>query len=273
MIQIIKDETELRKGNLILFDGFVVPPNFIAAQPQMLADGFEGKINKKWNNCAFLNAKEQYIVDLFGCGLEKNGVKIRQLEEEAFNKFPKWEMTYKNEVAEVSFIHQVQNNYEDWTGEDIFASIDHETNVKTNKIKTMETTKFNKGEWCFYDFELCQVTEVEENRITEVQDGIATHSGSDLSETCYPLEMSVKRISDSVAYWSDKFHELKNNALNHPDLHRELIEMWVELCENRDNEARLRKLYDKLNDFGRSVLQRVHELSLEEVGGVYLFRR
>ncbi len=117
MIQIIKDKSELRKGNLILVDSMVIPPNFITAQPQMLGEGFEDAINKDWENCAFLNAKEQYMKDLFGDELEKNGVKVEQIEKDGFDTFPKWKMTYKDKAVEVSFIHQVQNNYEDWTGE------------------------------------------------------------------------------------------------------------------------------------------------------------
>jgi len=119
MIQIIKDKTELRKGNLIFVDHMVIPPNFITAQPQMLGDGWEDAINKEWDNCAFLNAKEQYVKDLFGDELEKNGVKVEQLEKEGFDTFPKWTMTFNENTKEVSFIHQVQNTYEDWTGESL----------------------------------------------------------------------------------------------------------------------------------------------------------
>jgi hypothetical protein len=117
MIRIIKDKTELRKGNLIFVDSIVFPPNFITAKPQILGDGWEEDINKEWENCAFLNAKEQYMKDLFGNEMEKNEVKVEQLEKEDFDTFPKWKMSYKKETKEASFIHQVQNNYEDWTGE------------------------------------------------------------------------------------------------------------------------------------------------------------
>lgn len=119
MIEIIKDKNGLRKGNLILVDNVVLPPNFIAAEPQILGDGWEEAVNKKWDNCAFLNAKEEYMIELFGGDFEKNGVKVEQLEKEGFFTLPKWKMTYKGKSEEVSFIHQVQNNYEDWTGEKI----------------------------------------------------------------------------------------------------------------------------------------------------------
>ena len=143
-------------------------------------------------------------------------------------------------------------------------------NFKQIKMKTL---KFKQGEWCFCEFALQQVIETEENRITEVSDGMFRLGGYDLSDRCYPLEMNVKQISDIVAYWSKEFHALKNNALNHPDLNRELIRRWVELCDNRDNEKRLKKLYDKLSEFGNSVVRRVRDLNFEEVEGVSLFRR
>lgn len=137
----------------------------------------------------------------------------------------------------------------------------------------MESLKFKQGEWCFCEFVLQQVTETDENRITEVSDGMFNHGGYDLSYMCYPLEMKVKQISDTVAYWSKEFHALKNNALNHPDLNRELIRRWVELCDNRENENRLKELYDKLSKFGNSVVRSVRDLNFEEVEGVSLFRR
>ena len=137
----------------------------------------------------------------------------------------------------------------------------------------MGKLKFKKEDWCFCEFKLQQIMETEENRITGVSDGMFRLGSSDLSDRCYPLEMKVKQISDTVAYWSTEFHRLKNNSLNHPDLNRELIRRWVELCDNREDENRLKELYDKLSEFGNSVLRKVRDLNFEEVEGVSLFRR
>ena len=111
----------------------------------------------------------------------------------------------------------------------------------------MNKPKFKKGEWCFCEFILQQVTETNKDRITEVSDGYFTHGGHDLSDRCYPMEMRVKIISDDVNYWRNEFHRLKNNSLNHPDLNRKLIDMWVDMCENRNNQEKLKELYEKLN--------------------------
>jgi len=137
----------------------------------------------------------------------------------------------------------------------------------------MKNLKFKQGEWCFCEFKLQQVMETEENRITGVSDGMFRLCSNDLSDRCYPLELDVKQISDTVAYWSTKFHELKNNALNHPDLNRELIRRWVELCDNRKDKNRLKELYDKLSKFGNSVLRKVQDLDFKEVEGIHLFRK
>ena len=137
----------------------------------------------------------------------------------------------------------------------------------------MKNLQFKKEDWCFCEFKLQQIMETEENRITGVSDGMFRLGSRDLSDRCYPLEMKVKQISDTVAYWSTEFHRLKNNSLNHPDLNRELIRRWVELCDNREDENRLKELYDKLSEFGNSVLRKVRDLNFEEVEGVSLFRR
>jgi hypothetical protein len=94
-----------------------------------------------------------------------------------------------------------------------------------------------------------------------------------MDDGCYPLEMIIKIISDEVAYWSKEFHSLKINTLNYPDLNKELIRRWIELCDNRDNEKLLQELFDKLSNFCNSVVNKARDLNFEEVEGVSLFRK
>jgi len=136
----------------------------------------------------------------------------------------------------------------------------------------MKEPKFKQGEWCFCEFTLKLVKETKEDRITSVSDGYFEHGSYDLSDRCYPLTLEIKRISDEVNYWSKKFHELKNNSLNHPDLNRELISRWVEMCEAKDDHEKLRKLFDSLSEFGTAVITKVRDLGGEEVQGVRIFR-
>lgn len=137
----------------------------------------------------------------------------------------------------------------------------------------MVKSKFQKGDWCFCEFRLQQIMNVDGNRITEVSDGIMIMLSNDLSDRCFPLDLSIKICSDNVAYWSKRFHELNNNSLNYPDLKRELINRWIVMCENKDDKDKLQELYDSLSKFGNAVIKRVNELKHEEIDGVALFRR
>lgn len=137
----------------------------------------------------------------------------------------------------------------------------------------MKNLKFKKGEWCFCEFKLQQVMETEDNKITSVSDGMLRLGSSDLSDRCYPLEMEVKQISDTVNYWSEEFHKIKINGLNHPDLNRELIQRWVDLCDNKGNADKMKELYESLSKFGNAVKQKCNDLGFETVEGVALLRR
>ena len=136
----------------------------------------------------------------------------------------------------------------------------------------MNQLKFKKGDWCFCEFTLKQIMDTEENRITSVSDGMFTMGGNDISDRCFPLNMQIKRCSDSVAYWSKMFHELNHNSINHPDLNRELIRRWVEICENVKDDKVVSTLIDKLSQFGNNVVSKIRGLKYDEVEGVRLFR-
>jgi hypothetical protein len=136
----------------------------------------------------------------------------------------------------------------------------------------MKEPKFKKDEWCFCEFKLQRIIKTDEDRITSVGDGFFETGSCDISDRCYPMEVEVKRISDEVAYWSKTFHELKNNGLNHPDLNRKLIEMWCEMCDNRNDETKLKELYENLSKFGNAIVRKVRDLNFEEIDGVRLFR-
>jgi len=139
-------------------------------------------------------------------------------------------------------------------------------------LKKKKMTKLKKGDWCFCEYKLQQIMSVDENRITEVSDGFFRMSGHDLSDRCFPLDLKIKRCSDTAEHWSNKFHNLKNNGLNHPDLNRKLIDLWVDACNNIGDDIELQKSFDKMDEFGKSVCSKVSELNYEEVEGVRLFR-
>ena len=132
---------------------------------------------------------------------------------------------------------------------------------------------FKQYDWCYCEFNLQQIKEMKGNCITSVSDGYFSHSSSDMSDRCYPLEMKYKLISDEVACWKRKIHELDNNSLNYPDINRALIERWCDMCDNADDHDKLQDLYTKLAGFGNAIINKVHDTRSEYVDGVRIFGR
>ena len=123
MIQLIKSAEGFRIGNFVFVDEFVFPPNFIVASPKILVEGFEAILNKEKNNIACLNADEKWM-DFFLQTINNNNRHLKmfhsfgveKVQESGFEKFPIWKISCGEKTAEISFIHQLQNYYEDWTG-------------------------------------------------------------------------------------------------------------------------------------------------------------
>lgn len=124
MLQLIKKPDGLRAGNLILVDSFAFPPNFICAKPMGLGEDFESLLNEKTDNCAFLNLEEMLIKQLLPDEKEdmfwKDGFSAKKVHDASFDKFPKWKIKFKKTTTEISFMHELQNFYKDWTGSELF---------------------------------------------------------------------------------------------------------------------------------------------------------
>lgn len=123
----------------------------------------------------------------------------------------------------------------------------------------MQELMINTNEWCFCEFELQQIVETKENRVTAVSNGVFKTSAYDLSDRCFPLDLRIKRCSDITAHWSGIFNGLKDGSLYHPDLKRELINRWITMCKNVLDSKKLQELYSDLDEFGKSVVSKVRD--------------
>jgi hypothetical protein len=86
------------------------------------------------------------------------------------------------------------------------------------------------GDWLYYEFELSQV---DDNGVTNgaVYTGCSIdRHRSELDFAVQPLDMRIKRISESFRTSYDKLHQLNCNSLNYPELHALWVRMWVEFC-------------------------------------------
>jgi len=117
---------------------------------------------------------------------------------------------------------------------------------------------FKVGDWVFFEFELHQVQAVrDDGRVVELSDGLGYHAGYDLTDRCFAMTLPIKRISDAVRFQSDRIHREGMRVLNFPDIHRWLVEMWVQACqaEIAANDARVRERLDTIGHFTNDVLQ------------------
>lgn len=97
----------------------------------------------------------------------------------------------------------------------------------------MKKEVFKEGDWCFSNYELCQVVRMKGIEVVEVSTGIISRSGHYLTESCFHLDMAIKNISDNFAYWANKLHGVKGVNLNYPDIIRSLNQDGLRLAKIR----------------------------------------
>lgn len=133
-------------------------------------------------------------------------------------------------------------------------------------------TQWKVGDWCFSNFELCQIKEMKGDKITSVSDGQINRSGFSLNYCCFPLDMKIKRISDAVKYWYDRLHALNGISLNYPDIVRHLESVWVSMCESKGNDTVVNEMNDLLKEFCLTIIQKVETIRRESTNGIQIFR-
>jgi len=116
------------------------------------------------------------------------------------------------------------------------------------------TYDFHVGDWVFCEFELGQIAEMEDGRVTN----FATEHGSlgsyDLTDRCVPLTMPMKRIASTFEWHSRKLHDHGSPGLNYPAIHRWLVDLWVKTCAHADDLEAVRGALQTLQDFTNEML-------------------
>ena len=132
-------------------------------------------------------------------------------------------------------------------------------------------TKFKIGDWVYSDYELCQVKEMEGEKVYSVTTGFINTTGFNMNESIYPIALDIKVISEGVQSCSKRLHAIKLN-INHPDLHRELVRRWHELIEWRDHQTKSKTLWDSLYEWVNKIERKCNDLKYDEIDGVKIFR-
>lgn len=134
--------------------------------------------------------------------------------------------------------------------------------------------EFKIGDWVFSEYELKQITEIEGDQVTGVTCGLFSHHGSSLNYCIFPLEISIKRISNEYEHWEKKVRENEGRLhLNWPDLHRWFVDHWAGTCLVRDDDEKVKERYVRLREFCHAVIDKCLQEKTVEVDGIALFRK
>jgi len=128
---------------------------------------------------------------------------------------------------------------------------------------------FKVGDFVFCEFKLQEINEMSLGMVTSVHDGWFETGSNNLSDMCFPLTIRNKVISDSFSGFSNKIHEINNNGLNYPDIHRYFVSRWMECC-NGASDDKIKAIYSEIENFIKDIKEKVS--TDVSINGIRVFR-
>lgn len=134
--------------------------------------------------------------------------------------------------------------------------------------------RWKVGDFGFFEYKLAEVKEIDPERgVYDVSDGYFSVGGRNLEERMIPLNLTAKLVSAEVErVRRDIAAKEKGASLNWPDLHRKLVDIWLdtyELAMEKPKESPYKALYD----FRDKVLASMEQVYDAQVEGFSLFGR
>ena len=132
--------------------------------------------------------------------------------------------------------------------------------------------KWKVNDWCFHEFDLFQIIEMNDNKIITISNGEFSRGGSNLTDRCFPLDLSIKTYSYDIAKKYDKILSLNVKMLSYSNIRNEYVRIWEEMCKNKENVVYISELYAKAHDFTKKIINSVYGLMNTEIGGVKILK-
>lgn len=130
-----------------------------------------------------------------------------------------------------------------------------------------ENQNFKDGSMCYSKFSLCTIERIVGGQL--IVTGKTSVWGAKINE-CFPDEPRVAEISKKFQQWDAMFRTSKFASLNVNGLRIILERLWIEMCNEREDEKRVEELTNQLNSFGNSILDQVQD-DTREFRGVKIF--
>lgn len=140
----------------------------------------------------------------------------------------------------------------------------------------MNEYAYKIGDWCFFEFDLYQITEIKDGQIRGITDG-TIDMGGNLTSRCVPLTLNNKRVSDFVM---DEYIGTRRTAggtnINLAEIKNEFVKYWIELCDLINTEGPRHEYSVMINVFRGFVDElrsKILELQDKEINGIKILSR
>ena len=140
--------------------------------------------------------------------------------------------------------------------------------------KEQQDIKWKVGDWCFFEYELVQIKEVEKDgRVTCLSDGYFKTGSFDARDRIFPLDLQGEIISE---YFESKYKTLKrlqgSQALNFPGIHKWFVQEWVRQMSKRNLDNFDNSWPNNLLDFVRKIEEKFNNISCLKVENIKIIK-
>lgn len=130
---------------------------------------------------------------------------------------------------------------------------------------------FKVGDWAYYEFELYQVQEIRDGRLT-LNNGYVEISNIHPYE-CWEQTTDIKVIADECKELYKEIRDIAGNInINYPQIHTTVANYFHTICEFQNKPETQKITWQHLREFVIEVKLKIHEMRKVEVSGIPILR-
>lgn len=139
--------------------------------------------------------------------------------------------------------------------------------------QTRAKAKWKVGDWCYWDFQLSEVLQVDkEGRVSNLSNGYISGGAYDNRPSMVPVTLQNKVIAEAVEHAKEEVREAESGVgLNWPDIAREFEQLWLEYVDAA--EAGVADAWKPVHDFKLALLQAIKNQRAVKIGNLRVFGR